>query len=276
MTYLEINPPARRQYRLPRRATPTGAIVVHTAETQMDLDGPDGAAEAVARFIQRRLDGPGSYHALADSDSWVHLVPYNAEAFGESTGGNRWALHLSFACRASDWRTMGTERRQWMLSEGAYAASDMARWLQAEHNVTVPAIHIAPTAYRAGRAGFVGHGELDPGRRSDPGARFPWGEFLAAFQARMETPAMQETPAHAIQRALNANGAQPPLAVDGVIGPRTVAALGEVLRWLNHQVTAAQTRPADETARTAAALEQARRSIAAGLDTITELQELTG
>lgn len=73
---------------------------------------------------------------------------------------------------------------------------------------------------------------FDPDRRTDPGSRFPWSEFLAAFQARMET-AMQETPAHAIQRMLNANGAQPTLVVDGVIGPRTAQALDEVLRWLN-------------------------------------------
>lgn len=270
--YLIANPPARSQYRLPRRSEPTGAIVVHTAESMIDVTGPDGGAEAVARFIQRRAD-PGSYHAIADSDSWLQVVPYEAEAFGEGTGGNRWALHLSFACRATDWRTMDDRRRMDMLDQGVDAAADMARWLQAEHGVTVPAVHITPTAYRSGRAGFVGHGELDPGRRTDPGDRFPWGEFLAKFQARMETPAMPETPPYAaeVNEALQllTEHAGYAGALDGLFGPQALEALHR-LKNDRHELRVLL-KAAAEHSRTLTQIEQARRALATALDTLQEL-----
>ena len=61
MAWLDQHPPVRRQYRDPRRAAPSGVIVVHTAENVMDAVGSDTGAENVARFIQTRAD-PGSYH----------------------------------------------------------------------------------------------------------------------------------------------------------------------------------------------------------------------
>ena len=40
--------------------------------------------------------------------------------------------------------------------------------------------------------GFISHGERDPGRRSDPGAGFPWDEFLERFAEKMLTPAQRK------------------------------------------------------------------------------------
>jgi hypothetical protein len=185
--YLEDHPPASRQFHDPRRARVTGAIVVHTAEAPADLLAPDLAAEGVAGFIARRSD-PGSYHTLVDSDSIVRLGRYEWEMFGEGTGGNRWALHLSFACETITWR-LGTSNR-WVtgaLRNGARAAADMARWVESTTDIVVPARRITPAQYRAGRPGFIGHGELDPGRRSDPGLHFPWEEFLAHYADEMST-----------------------------------------------------------------------------------------
>ena len=187
--YLIDNPPRVYQFRRPRRGTVTGCIVVHTAESALDglADGVDASAENVARFIRDRSDY-GSYHRLVDSDSIVALVPFDAEAYGDGTGSNLWALHLSFACRTTDWKTMGKARRDATIRNGAKAAAEMARWVERTRKIKVPAKRISKADSDRGLPGFIAHGTRDPGRRSDPGADFPWDDFLAAFVAEMRPP----------------------------------------------------------------------------------------
>jgi len=181
--YLEEHRPASRQYFSPRRGgrTPTGAIVVHTAVKACETILQSTGAEGVAGFISRRSD-PGSYHTVVDSDSIVRVGKYEWEMFGEGTGGNRWALHLSFACRAGQWPTLPESWWDPAILNGAKAAADMAGFVEDEYGIVVPARRISPAEYRAGRPGFVGHGELDPGRRSDPGLHFPWDPFLDNYK----------------------------------------------------------------------------------------------
>ncbi len=181
MAYLDDNPPARTQFRRTRRAAVTGAIVVHTAENSTDTTLPDGGAEAVARFISTRTDAAGSYHSVVDSDSVVDVGRYEWEMFHEGTGGNRWSLGLSFACRASQWSTLPDRWVTDAIRNGGLEAATMAAWVEETVGVTVPARRISPAEYRAGAPGFISHGELDPGRRSDPGADFPWSMFLDRF-----------------------------------------------------------------------------------------------
>lgn len=177
-TYLEKNPPRRRQFRQ-RYGKVTGCIVVHTAENVLDslADGVDSSAEKVAAFIRTRTD-PGSYHNLADSDSRIRLVPYWAAAYGDGTGSNEFALHLSFACRTTDWATMSKERRRGFLIQGAKSAAAMIRWVEKNHGIKVPSKRISRAESEDGKPGFTTHAERDPSRRSDPGANFPWDEFF--------------------------------------------------------------------------------------------------
>ena len=179
--YLEDHPPARTQFRRTRRAAVTGAIVVHTAENTVDTTLPDGGAEGVARFISTRTDAAGSYHSVVDSDSVVDVGRYEWEMFHEGTGGNRWSLGLSFACAASQWSTLPARWVNDAIRNGGLEAAMMASWVKSTVGVTVPARRITPAQYRAGEPGFIGHGDLDPGRRSDPGADFPWTTFLTRF-----------------------------------------------------------------------------------------------
>ena len=181
MAYLDDNPPARTQFRRTRRAAVTGAIVIHTAENTTDTTLPDGGAEAVARFIATRTDAAGSYHSVVDSDSVVEVGRYEWEMFHEGTGGNRWSLGLSFACRASQWSTLPDRWVTDAVRLGGLEAAMMAAWVKSTVGVTVPARRISPAQYRAGEPGFISHAELDPGRRSDPGADFPWSSFLDRF-----------------------------------------------------------------------------------------------
>lgn len=178
MTYLEDHPPARSQYRQPRRARLTGAIVLHDAENATDLDGADTGAEAVARFISTRTDAAGSYHTVVDRDSIVRLVPYDWEAFGEGTGGNPWALHLSLAYGS---KRMPTE--VWWagaIRNAVIEARAMAAHVKNATGITIPARRITAAEYRAGSPGFIPHADLDPRRRTDP-VGFPWDPFLSLY-----------------------------------------------------------------------------------------------
>jgi hypothetical protein len=183
--WLETQNLARSQYRSPRRARLRGVIVVHTAESILDTIGPDTGAENVARYIVTRTT-PGSYHDLVDSDSHVHLVDYDDEAWQDGTGSNPWALGLSFACRTTDWAAMAPATRAAFLDRGAQRAAEMARHIHRRTGILVPALRISRADSEAGVPGFVAHGDRDPGRRTDPGTRaphlFPWADFLARYR----------------------------------------------------------------------------------------------
>ena len=181
MAWLDDHPPAPLAVPRPAPQEALGVVVVHTAESVMDSVGPDTGAEGVANFIRTR-DTPGSYHDLVDSDSTMHLVRWTCEAFHDGTGTNPHAYGLSFACRTSDWKRMSEcprgrlhrARRQRggrlrPLGPGPVTASSIPA-----RGSTGPAT--------AGKPGFISHGERDPGRRSDPGADFPWIQFLRRFQ----------------------------------------------------------------------------------------------
>lgn len=56
------------------------------------------------------------------------------------------------------------------------------------------------------------------------------------FTTTRETTTMADNPGARIQRAINANGLQPPLKVDGECGPATASGLDSVLAYLNGQV----------------------------------------
>lgn len=189
--YLIANPPRIRQFR-ERGTTPSGVVVVHTAESTPDWVGPDAGAEAVARFIQQRTTY-GSYHDLADSDSIVNLVPYPHQAYGDGTGSNPHAYHVSAATQAAKWGQAPADWREATVVNMAKAAATYARWLKAEHEITIPARRVTKAQSDNRVPGFIAHGDRDPGRRTDPGAGFPWPLFLDTYAALMNGDDMPYT-----------------------------------------------------------------------------------
>jgi len=181
--YLEVHPPKSKQFRHPRRNPLTGLIVVHTAESLLDTVGPDSGAEGVASYLSIR-DTPGSYHDLVDSDTIVHVVDYDDEAFHDATGSNRYSLGLSFALAVHNWATMDRAQRDAFIENGAQAAARMARHVHARTGIVVPAKRVTRAESEAGKPGFISHAERDPNRRTDPGNlphQFPWDQFLARY-----------------------------------------------------------------------------------------------
>ncbi len=193
MVYLLDNTPVRAQFRPGRRAIPSGLTVIHTAESVMDIVSPDTGAESVARFIQGRSE-PGSYHDLVDSDSDIHLVRYDDEAYQDGTGSNSFALSISFACRTDDWDRMPAIRRTRFLAQGAAAFARQQAWLRSKGYPTTPLRRISKAQADARMAGFISHAERDPDRRSDPGLRFPWTEFFAACSVAQGTSPVPPIP----------------------------------------------------------------------------------
>lgn len=183
--YLIANKPRQTQYR-ERRAKPTGCIVLHTAESAPDTVGPDTGTMNVANFIRNRSDY-GSYHKLADSDSRLQLIPWWLAAYGDGTGSNEFAIHISGATQAARWNGLPKAWRDGCLKEMARSAAEAAKWLKATHGIVVPARRITKAQSDAGMAGFIPHGDRDPGRRYDPGFDADeWETFFGYYKLEMD------------------------------------------------------------------------------------------
>lgn len=242
LTLLELNPQKTLQYGAVRRngATPSGVVGVHTAENDIDLDGVDLGAENVARFILTRSDY-GSYHDLVDADSILRLVPYIAEAWGAPAINNH-GYHVSAAVRAGLWDTIPKPRRDNIVKNMAIAAVDYAEWLEEHYGIIIPARRLTKAEAEALKPGFVAHGDLDPGRRSDPGAKFDWDLFLQTFadlrglkvgsDVKQPKPSKPKAPPVAQPPPSSATPEKTsrlPLSVDGVFGENTIIELQRAL-----------------------------------------------
>jgi N-acetyl-anhydromuramyl-L-alanine amidase AmpD len=74
----------------------------------------------------------------------------------------------------------------------ALASARYARWLYAQRGITIPARIITRTQSENRVPGFISHAKRDPDRRTDPGATFPWNQFLGDFAGIMSGDLSQE------------------------------------------------------------------------------------
>jgi hypothetical protein len=183
----------KRFWGYPTRSAKIRLLGIHTTESVFDKAGPDGGAEAVAAF-QSQTARPSSYHRIVDRDTTVVMLPDEATAFG-IVGANSPSVHLSMAMQASLWddpkaRTLLEPLYQRAIREAAQVCK--------AHGI--PVRRLTRQQALDGHAGIVGHGTMDPSRRTDPGAGFPWTRFLsdvANLVAGKAAPAKPVTPPHA-------------------------------------------------------------------------------
>lgn len=226
------------------------AIVVHITAGLEDLDGHDDqSAEATARYAgstARKV----SWHSGSDTDSIVELLPADYTAW-HVQGYNSITYGHEISKRHTEWRDMPADWVEATLQHTAYHLGHKALELSVPLRKTTRAELDDARRHGGDPVGFIGHWELDPGRRSDPGLvrghdTFPWRTFIdlaaiahvpkvsipsrptqpggprVAVTANMPVLSEGDTGRHVahLQAALNVKAAQH-LAVDGDFGALT-------------------------------------------------------
>lgn len=169
-----------KQYTYPRRGGGYTApqIVLHTYEAPYTR-----SLLGAATWLTQR-DTPGSYHALAGARSTkdvLQLAPWSYETW-HCVPSNNWSIGISAVAYAADWNKIPASARENLVKSMAYAAANAAKWLKQHHGrVVQPRLLTRAQAMRK-ESGFVYHGTMDPGRRTDPGKNFPWSMFIAEFK----------------------------------------------------------------------------------------------
>lgn len=168
------NPNGKKFY--PSAGVKKKYIVVHTAENLPDITPPDMGAEAVARYLAG-TNRDASCHECVDTDSFVRMLPDDYVAW-HAKGANSTGWGLEICTQAAKWSALPAEYR-----DRLYRAS-AARARRAALELGIPMVKTTP----GGSAGFFGHTEIDPSRRSDPGKDFDWDYFLSLVNEKQVGP----------------------------------------------------------------------------------------
>lgn len=183
MTYVLLdrpNPHGDHFYRSRRQKVK--AIVVHITAGLEDLDTVDDhSAERTADYAAT-TDRKVSWHSGSDTDTCILLLPASFTAF-HCQGYNSTTVGHEISKNHTDWSTMDP---LWVKATLERAA-DCLRPVAAE--LAIPARKATKDELDTAIAldgppvGFIGHRELDPNRRSDPGLvrgvdTFPWQRLL--------------------------------------------------------------------------------------------------
>lgn len=161
--------PTTPQFAFPRRGGSklSGTAIVHTAEMYGALN--------TAAFCMRRSDY-GCYHTIVDDKTIIEVYPYEYETWQDSETNN-WAVGISAACRAADWKFMTEDQLEGYYRNLAWAAADFVKYMKEAYEINVPRRRISGQEARNRVPGFAAHGDSGIAR-SDPGRDFDWNRFF--------------------------------------------------------------------------------------------------
>lgn len=149
------------------RKQPVKYIVIHTAENLPDCEPPDLGAEAIAKYLAG-TSRSASCHECVDTDSFVPMAPDSYTTWhAKGANANGWGLEI--CTQAGKWADLPASYRDVLYRMAANRSRRAALALG------VPMVR---TTF-GGPAGFIGHFEVDPSRRSDPGQHFDWHYFMS-------------------------------------------------------------------------------------------------
>ena len=184
------NPYGEHFYR--SRRSPLLAIVVHCTAGLEDTDliGVDQSAENTARYAAT-TDRSVSWHSGSDSDTWLNLLPYDYTGwqcvnYNSTTAGHEISKRdMSWSDEPAEWvtRTLTIAARG-LRTKAFRHGIPLRRATKAELDRAI--------ATGGPPVGFIGHRELDPTRRTDPGTDFPWDRFFALMTPPPATPVEEE------------------------------------------------------------------------------------
>lgn len=179
--YLLNNPPASPQFYPSRNNGWQGGIVIHTTE---GVGGYD-SAENTAAYIARRLNA-GSYHAIADLDGIVWLMPTTYTAFGVAASGfNSTCVQIALAARSAD-LDLGNGYTPTEIDFMAQAI--VQAWREADFD-PMQGLQFIGENVKYGQ-GLAHHGDVQPADRSDAWSR-------STNRAEFDAYLLQRIAAHA-------------------------------------------------------------------------------
>ena len=169
--YLEQNSPAQKQWGR-RSGEPYSITVVHTSE---------GTYRGSLNWIRIRRDF-GSYHTLGCPSEITQLVDFDKAAY-HCRGFNSRSTGISLAMDAEDWPALARSDVDLWVESAATMALMVAKWHHGKGRAIPAARLLTKAEAEQGVPGHISHARLDPGRRTDPGADFPWDRFFARYAA---------------------------------------------------------------------------------------------
>lgn len=153
-------------------------LVVHTAENTPDWKPPDGGALRIAKYGASTTRS-ASWHWTTDSENSIHCLPDEFTAF-HVIGYNHCSAGVEIATKAASWPQAPD---WWTAAVLNRTAKIYAEWCK---KWEIPVRKLTKAEADRGEKGIVAHATLDPSRRSDPGAGFDWGRFMALIQEHMK------------------------------------------------------------------------------------------